>query len=262
MPLIDIQTLRTQLCPPLDPGLTESLLNEFRSLERRFVLRDWEPAELDGGQFAEVLARVLYHQDSGTLNMSKAFDECLAYIQDDKALHKLTPRRDAIHISLVLRAIYKMRSQRGAVHISATYSANEMDSKIIIESARWCLCETLRTFWNGDREAVARAVRELVQFDVPSVGKFGDTILVQRPNLSVDTELLVLLHYAGEVGYSRGDVGKHIMHPASTITDALKRLCSAKRREVVKVSGGNYRLTDLGSKRVRENMADLLVLTT
>jgi hypothetical protein len=31
--------------------------------------------------------------------------------------------------------------------------------------------ETLRIFWNGDRELVAKAIRELLQFDVPCIGK-------------------------------------------------------------------------------------------
>jgi hypothetical protein len=237
-----------------------SLLDEFISLERRYVLRDWEPAELDGGQFAEILARVLYHQDAGTLNPTKGFDECITYIQNETVSHRLVPRHDAIHIALMLRSIYKIRSQRGAVHISTTYSANEMDSKVVIECARWCLCEALRKFWNGDREAVAKAVRELVQYDVPSVGKYGEKILVQRPHLSVDEEVLILLHYAGEVGFSRGEVGQFAMHPAPTVTRSLQRLSSAHRREVIQLENGNYRLTDLGSKRVREQLADLLVL--
>ena len=69
MPLIDKATLSATLSPPLDPTLTVRLIDEFISLERRYILRDWEPAELDGGQFAEVAARVLYHQDSGMISI-------------------------------------------------------------------------------------------------------------------------------------------------------------------------------------------------
>jgi hypothetical protein len=47
--------------------------DEFISAERRFIQRDWGPAELDGGQFCEILARTLYHQDSGNLNHTKNF---------------------------------------------------------------------------------------------------------------------------------------------------------------------------------------------
>jgi hypothetical protein len=62
MPLVDKATLISQLAPPLDLGLTKILVDEFISLERRFIQRYWEPAQLDGGQFCEVVARILYHQ--------------------------------------------------------------------------------------------------------------------------------------------------------------------------------------------------------
>src|ERR1700720_4275451 len=98
MPLIDKATLIAKLAPPLDQSLTEALVDEFISLERRFIQRDWEPAELDGGQFCEVLARIIYHQDSGNLSLSKPYEDCLKYIENDQVPHALQPRRDALHI--------------------------------------------------------------------------------------------------------------------------------------------------------------------
>lgn len=231
-------------------------------MERRYIQRDWEPAELDGGQFAEVLARILYHMDSGNLNQSKEFDDCLKYVEDDRTQnqHAIQPRRDALHLAKVLRTIYKFRSQRGAVHITPTYQANPMDAKFLIESVRWCIMETLRIFWQGDREKVAKAIRELLQFDVPCIGTFQGALLVQRTDLSAEEELLVLLHYAGETGFTRSELGQHAKIPASSITEALQRLTSRDRREVVLVAGDRYRLTDLGSKKVREDLADKLLL--
>ena len=91
-------------------------MDVFISLERRFIQRDWEPAQLDGGQFCEVPARILCHQDSGNLNPGKDHDECLTYIEDQKGqnTHAITPHRDALHLAKVLRTIYKFRSQRAA----------------------------------------------------------------------------------------------------------------------------------------------------
>ena len=60
---------------------------------------------------------------------------------------------------------------------------------------------------------LAKAVRELVQYDVPAVGKCGAKILIQRAHLSVDDGVLILLHYAGECGFSRDEVGQFAMHP-------------------------------------------------
>jgi len=260
MGLIESRALVQSLSPPLDHLLATQLVDEFVSMERRFIQRDWEPAELDGGQFSEVLARVLYHLDSGNLNPARDFGKCLEYVESDAVAHTIQPRHDAIHIAKVLRTIYKFRSQRGAVHVSPNYKANHMDSKFLIESVRWCMAETLRMFWHADRDKVASAIRELLQFDVPCIGAFEDVLLVQRTDLGVDEEILVLLHYAGEAGFTRRQLGTYCMFPSQRVSDALKRLASPEFRQIVLMGNDRYRLTDLGSRRLRESLADKLLL--
>ncbi|MDR6206975.1 hypothetical protein [Paraburkholderia graminis] len=259
MALVEKKRLIEELSPPLDHLLCTQLLDEFVSAERRFIQRDWEPAELDGGQFCEILARIFYHSDSGTLSQNKDFDSCCAYIENEQAKHKLS-RRDSIHVVRVLRTIYKFRSQRGAVHISPSYLPNHMDAKLVIECVRWAMNETLRLFWHGDREAVAKAIRELLQFDVPSVGVYDDVPLVQRTDLKADEEILVLMHYAGEEGMSRTEVGKAARCAPSTVTNTLQRLVAPDCRQLVVLKNGNYRLTDLGSRRIREQLSSKLLV--
>ena len=248
MPLIDKATLISQLSPPLDTLLATQLVDEFISAERRFIQRDWEPVELDGGQFCEICARIYYHQDSGILNQAKDFNDCLKFVENDGLQHAISPRHDALHVSKVLRTVYKFRSQRGAVHISPRYSPNHMDAKFVIENVRWLMNETLRIFWSGDRETVARAVRELLDFDVPAVGRFGGSIVVQRTDLTAEEEILILMHYAGDAGFSRLELGRYAQCAPSTVTRALQKLESPSVREVIQIGRGQYRLTDLGSR--------------
>ena len=258
--LINKTTLLGQLAPPLDPQLAQELVDEFVSQEKRFIQGDWEPSQLDGGQFCEILARIVYHRDSGSLNAGRKFEDCTAYIENDQVPHAISPRHDAIHLAKVIKTIYKFRSQRGAIHISPNYKPNHMDSKIVVDMVRWAFAEALRMFWNGDREQVAKAIRELLQFDVPAIGKFEDVLLVQRTDLSAGEETLVLLHYAGEAGFSRKELGKYVMHDPPRITDALKLLTSPESRQVILLASGRYRLTDLGSKYLRERLSDKLLL--
>lgn len=260
MGLVERSQLISKLSPPLDHLLTSQMVDEFVSLERRYIQRDWEPAELDGGQFCEVLGRILYHQDSGQLNHSKDFEDCESYIKNEQVTHALLPRRTALHLILVLRTIYKFRGQRGAIHISPTYGPNHMDARLVIECVRWAMNETLRVFWQGDREAVAKAIRELLQFDVPCVGVYGNVVLVQRTDLSAEEELLVLLHYGGEAGLARKDLGQYAQCAAPRITEALQKLVGPSVRQIVQLKNGNYRLTDLGSRRIRDQLADKLLL--
>ncbi len=182
MPLIDKLTLISSVCPPLDTKLIEQLIAEFVSQERRYILRDWEPATLDGGQFAEAAARILYHQDSKVLNHKRSVGECLTYVEDPKNAnsHQYPDRKSALHTARVIRTIYKFRSDRGAVHIDPEYDANQLDSKLVIENSRWVLSEILRIFWTGDRSVVAAAIREIIQYDIPVIGNYEGRLIVQR----------------------------------------------------------------------------------
>jgi hypothetical protein len=97
-----------------------------------------------------------------------------------------------------------------------------MDARFMIEAVRWCMNETLRIFWKGDRELVAKAIRELLQFDVPCIGKFEQALVVQRTDLKAEEEILVLLHYAGERGFSWRELGQHARCSAPSVTRALR----------------------------------------
>lgn len=260
MALTEASKLLAVLSPPLDQLLSEQLVNEFVSAERQYILRQWEYAELDGGQFAEILARILYHLDSGTLNRSKAFDECVKYIEEDQNKHSIQPRHNAIHVCRVMRTIYKFRSQRGAVHISPTYTANHLDARLMIECVRWGFSEMLRLCAVGDRDLIAKTVREILEFDVPCIGKFEDVVLVQRTDLTADEEILVLLHYGGITGFSRKQLGQYCKCSPASVTLSVQKLSSASLREIIVLPNGNYRLTDLGEKRLREKLATKLLL--
>ncbi|MEM1098950.1 MAG: hypothetical protein AAGH92_09190 [Planctomycetota bacterium] len=258
MGLIDKSQLLRELCPPLDALLTEQLISEYLSIERRFMLGDWEPAELDGGQFAEIASRILYAVDSKNVNRSKGVDDCLSYLEREENDHVLV-REDARSLCRSLRLLWKFRSKRGAVHISPNYSANHMDAKLMLELSRWIFMEILRLFWHGDRERVAKAIRELLRFDVPCVGTFQNALLVQRTDLDPEEEILVLLHYAGESGFSRREIGRHALLDAPRITRTLQKLSGADMRQIIKIDE-DYYLTDLGSKRVREELSGKLRL--
>lgn len=59
----------------------------------------------------------------------------------------------------------------------------------------------------------------------------------------------------------RTEVGKYAMVKPPAVTTALQKLTSPEVRQVVQLVSGKYRLTDLGSKRIREKLPDKLLLT-
>ena len=253
--------LSRQLAAEVDEALADALFKEFISLQRRFVLCDWEPATLDGGQFAEIASRIIYHVDSGNLNRRKSHDDCLKYVERDQNPHSFTDRRAALHLCKALRLIYKFRSQRGAIHIDPDYTANELDSTLVISVVRWVISEFLRLFWNGDRAEVARAIREIIRFAVPAVLTLDNRYLVLRTDCTVEEEILILLHNSGESGLSRTELGKAIPKSAPSITNSLQRLEGADRREIARRQNRQYMLTPLGSRRVNKTLADKLTIS-
>ncbi|ABC81243.1 hypothetical protein [Anaeromyxobacter dehalogenans] len=263
MGLPDRQALVARLCPPLDPTVVGQLVEQFVEMERRYIQRDWKPAELDGGMFCEALARCLYHHDSGNLSPDREFGACLKYLENDQVPHAIQPRSDALHLARILRSIYKFRSDRGVAHLSSTYDANHMDSRLIAETVRWAMNEALRIFAaNGrdeqEREEIARTVRELLRFEVPCIAKYGHTLLIQRTDLTAEEEVLVLLHYGGEEGVQRREISRTLsFYGPSTISGVLTKLRGL--RQAVALPGERWCLTDLGAKRVREQLADRLL---
>lgn len=251
-----------EISPPLDEQLAGALISEFIDLERRFVLGDWEPATLNGGQFAEIASRIVYHVDSGNLNRRKGVDPCLKYVEDDNNSndHSFPQRRAALHLCRTLRTIYKFRSQRGAVHIDPDYTANELDSTLVLSLARWVMSEILRIFWRGATEDVARAIREIVRFDVPAVLVMDGRPLVLRTDCTVEEEVLLLLHNAGESGLSRAEVGAAVPKSAPAVTTALQKLVSPNLRQAKKRDDGQYVLTPNGTRRVQHELGDKLSL--
>jgi hypothetical protein len=258
--LVDKETLLKDLSVRLDPVLTDQLLSEYISQEKRYVLGEWEPATLDGGQFVEALARLLYHVDSGNLNRTKSVDDCLAYVEDPggQNSHSFPDRKSARHMCRVLRTIYKFRSDRGAVHIDPVYTANQLDSRLVIDNSRWALSELLRIFWSGDRREVARAIRELLHYEIPAIGRYGDQLIVQRTDCTAEEEILLLLRDSGEGGLMRQELGRFVRKTPGRVTQALQSL--EGKREVVQTGGGAYRLTDLGARRVFQELAAKLQL--
>jgi hypothetical protein len=260
---MDSATVLLKISPPIERSLAESLLSEFTDIERRYVLCDWEPATLNGGQFAEVAARIIYHIDSGNLNKRKSVDSCLKYIEDEKNnnSHSFPGRRASLHLARTIRTVYKFRSQRGAVHIDPDYSANELDSTLVIALCRWIISEVLRIFWGGSPSDIANIIREIVRYEVPAILVNDNSYLVLHTDCSVEEEVLLLLHNAGDSGLSRSEIGKSIPKSAPSVTRAIKSLTSPSSRQIIRRTDESYGLTPNGSRRIFNELASKLMLT-
>jgi hypothetical protein len=222
------------------------------SIEEAFLLRRWRYTELDGGRFAEVAARIVYSVDSGNLSRTKGVDDCLKYIANDQVAHHFPERQASIHLAKVIGAVYKLRSQRGAVHVSPTYTANEIDSRLIIEAARWLLAELLRIFVTTDREQVAATIRRLARFPQPIIRRYQDLPLLQSVTFTTEEEVLAHLLNSDD-GMTTPALITVIPKAASGVRQALKVMAAPRCRQVVQRSG-KWLITDLGLARIEDRI--------
>lgn len=246
--------IASQLGASIDPMLATQLIDEAVGLEEAFALRRWKYTQLDGGRFAEVAARIVYAADSNNLSRTKSVDDCLKYIENPQVRHHFPQPQSAVHLVKVLRAIYKLRSQRGAVHVSPTYTANEIDSRLVLEATRWTLAEILRVLANIPHDDLADIVRSLARFPQPLMRIYGETALLQSTSFTTDEEVLAHLLFA-DAGLSQAELIKIIPKDASGVRRSITKLASPKYRQIVLRSSA-YLITDLGITRIEQKIAD------
>jgi hypothetical protein len=245
--------LTAALAASIDSQLAAQLVEESTSLEEAFILRKWKYSELDGGRFAEVAARIVYSVDSGNLSLTRSVDDCLKYIDNQQVVHHFPEKYAAIHLAKVIRAVYKLRSQRGAVHVSATYTANEIDSRLIVEAARWILADLLRIFVTKDRNEIATVIRGLARFPQPLIRTYEDLPLLQAVSFTTEEEVLAHLLNAVD-GLNIGDLISLIPKDQSGVRRAVRKLASPQVRQTVERSG-RWIITDLGIKRIEQRIS-------
>lgn len=244
--------LKNALGKEVDPQLAEQLIDEATSIEEAFLLRKWKYTELDGGRFTEVAARIVYSVDSGNLSRTKGIDDCLKYIDNDQVPHHFPERQASIHLAKVIRAVYKLRSQRGAVHVSPTYTANEIDSRLIVEAVRWLLADLLRIFVTANREQVAATIRSLARFPQPIIRQYEDLPLLQSVGFTTEEEILAHLLNSDE-GMTTPMLMAVIPKAESGVRQGVKNMSAASSRQIVQRSG-RWFITDLGIARIEDRI--------
>lgn len=252
---MDQLALSSELAKAIDTTLANQLIEEAIGVEEAFRFRRWKNTELDGGRFSEVAARIVYAVDSSNVNLTKSVDDCLKYVDNEQVSHAFPERHSAIHIAKVLRSVYKLRSQRGAVHVSPTYTANEIDSRLVVESVRWILAELLRIFVTSDREQLAETIRSLARFPQPLIRIYGEKALLQSTTFTAEEEVLAHLMFADK-GLTQVELVALIPKDAAGVRRAIAKMAGSQYRQIV-LRDKKCLITDLGITRIESKIQNL-----
>src|SRR2546425_2029562 len=175
------------------PDVVDALLEAYKEIESNYALRKWKASELDSGHFVEAARRLLENVLLGAYtpigqSLPKFNDGVLAQYEKGaghESFRILIPR--------VLKAIYNIRNKRGVGHVGPV-SPNEIDSTLILYSAKWVLAELVRLASGFSPADVQRAVDEIIERYVPIPWKQGARTRVLERKVPARDQILILLY--------------------------------------------------------------------
>jgi hypothetical protein len=247
--------LTDELAKIVDPTFASAIVDSYVEMQQRFFAGDWQPSELDGGRLCEVVARATYQLDSGTVTHSQLPKELCEKIEDEPNLrqHNLEGKARR-HLARAIMLVYKFRSDRGPVHISPDYTANEMDSILMLHAGKWIFAEFLRLAWNKDKKVIAETIADIIQLEHPLIHELDGTPLILDHNVSAPEELLLLLNHADGHKLQRDQLIKLAKNNTdASVGVAISRLTKSNE---IRTTGAasELALTPKGQKRVMEKI--------
>ena len=177
----------------LPPGLRDPLLEEYRSIVQNYFERRWNPAELSGGRFSEIVYTILDGHAKGTYAVAPA--KPTNFVAACRALegNAAAPRSFQILIPRLLPALYEIRNNRGVGHVGGDVDPNHMDATAVLANANWVMAELVRVFHSLSVSEAQEVVDALVEQRVPLVWEVGGLKRVLDPKLGLKDQILALL---------------------------------------------------------------------
>lgn len=186
----------------LPTGLRAELIDSYRNITRNFIERRWEPSELNGGKFAEVVFTIIEGTIVGTIPAKakkppKMVDACRA-LEGKPATTMPGDRSLRVHLPRALVFLYDVRNQRGVGHVGGDVNPNAMDASAVAAIASWVMAELVRIFHNVSTQEAQDTVEALVERKTPMIWEveLGGIKRVLDANMGAKDQVLMLLHHS------------------------------------------------------------------
>jgi len=245
----------------LPPALREELLDSYQKIMSNYLERRWEPSELNGGKFCEVVYSIIDGAVKGSFPVSAAKpSNMLAACQ---ALEKRSPdpsrvgdRSLRILIPRLLPVLYEVRNNRGVGHVGGDVDPNHMDAEAVQAMASWAMAELVRIFHGVKTEEAQETVDALVERKTPIIWEVRGMRRVLDSKMTAKNQILVLLHH-GTGWVSASDLFDWVEYSKASMfrTAVLKPL---HKDRLIEYDAQNLRarISPLGSKKVEEELLE------
>src|SRR5690606_7567903 len=121
----------------LPSELRRELLECYQSIITNFVEGRWEPTELNGGKFCEIVYSIAHGALVGTFparatKPRNMVDACRALESLPSTPHLVGNRSLRIQIPRLLPYLYEIRNNRGVGHVGGDVNPNAADSSAVV----------------------------------------------------------------------------------------------------------------------------------
>jgi hypothetical protein len=185
----------------LPTGLRDPLLKTFREIASNFLEHRWEPSELNGGKFCEVVYSIIEGAvrrsfPSSPSKPENMRDACQALERLPSSVGLVGDRSFRILIPRFLPVLYEIRNNRGVGHVGGDVDPNFMDATAVFQIASWILAELIRIFHGLPIKDAQEVVDALVERKIPLIWEVGDVKRVLDSKMSARNQVLLLLSRA------------------------------------------------------------------
>lgn len=184
------------LFPNLPEELIEGLEKSYLKILKNFREERFEPSELNGGKFSEIVFRILeWYTDSQNrytplgVRINPSFEQAVTKFKDKTNFSSGI----RLHIPRIILTLIDIRNKRNA-HTGGEVDSNKMDSTYVLYASKWVLAELIRIFKNLEISEARKIVEEIMSKEVPLVWKVFDKKRILDTTLKTEEKILVLLY--------------------------------------------------------------------
>jgi len=227
--------------------LQDAVVRAVSDMSQSYKGLQLRPAELNGGDFTEAVARVLQFMAKGQyVALGKKLPPMDKLVSSMEQSNLDDTFR--IHVPCHLQAIYDVRNRRGVGHLPGPISANKPDAELVLITARWILAEFVRVLWGiKNHEEAQRAVDLLAIHEPALVEVFdGNLRVISEKKFSVPNQILIMLYAIRPNDSTLDQLCQWLSTKRANVMVALGRL--DKRDLVHRFEDGRIRLTSLGNR--------------
>lgn len=253
----------TKVFSNLPSELRKELVDCYQAIITNYAEARWEPAELNGGKFCEIVYSIIHGALIGTFpSRSKKpqnlVDACRA-LESMTATPNLVGNRSLrIQIPRLLPYLYEIRNNRGVGHVGGDVDPNAADSSVVVATSSWVMAELVRIFHGSSLTEAQEVVDALVARRHPLVWSVNKTKRVLDPTLKKADQVLLLLY--SESGWTDIENLRSWVEYANKTNFKSNVLSPLHKARWIEYSQPNdlARITPKGSMEVEVRLAPLI----